>query len=64
MESLTETLKGWFWFAVKAIAIITLLTLAIFGPKDAAAFLGWVVGESRDAGDSGKIFFEEMKKYF
>lgn len=62
MESLTETLKGWFWFAVKAVLGITILMLVVFGPKDAAEFVGWVFGGVKDVGNSTKVFVEEVKK--
>lgn len=62
MGELGETLKGWFWFGVKAVLAITLFLLVVFGPKDAADFLGWIIGGAKDAGESGKVFVEEVKR--
>ena len=47
---------------VKLYLVIVLFTLIVFGPGEAAGFVKWSVGLGKDAGESGKVFIEEVKK--
>lgn len=61
---MSDRIKSWLIVIGSWIVGITLALLVFFGPKDAAAFAGWVVESGKQIVTSGKIFIEEMKKYF
>lgn len=57
-----ESLRSWSIKIIGFLALITFLVCVTIGPKEGAAFLGWVKGIGVDAVDSAKIFVAELKK--
>lgn len=58
-----DRIKSWLIVIGSWIVGITLVLLVFFGPKDAAAFAGWVVDSGKQIVNSAKVFVEEMKKH-
>lgn len=58
-----DRIKSWLIVIGSWIVGITLVLLVFFGPKDAAAFAGWVVDSGKQIITSAKVFIEEMKKH-
>lgn len=62
MDELIGTIKTIFFTFIKVYLLILAVTLIFFGPGEAATFVKWSVGITKDAGDSGKTFINEVKK--